>query len=111
VRVARERQIRAEAAVVAVKIVVAVRQQQPERVAVFRVDLLRELLRCLLIGVAVRVVDAREDDTVAVSRERYEFVREHRHAGFPQRALDLLHDLCAVAPLVVARDVIRRRDG
>ena len=87
------------------------RQQQPEGVAAGGVDLLRKLVRRFLIGVAVRIVDAREDDTVAISRERYEFVREDRHAALPQRALDLLHDLCAVTPLVVARAVIRRCDG
>ena len=68
VAVTGNRQIRAEETVFPRKAVVPVREQQPEGVAAGGVDLLGKLLRRFLIGVAVRIVDAREDDTVAVQR-------------------------------------------
>ena len=87
------------------------REQHPEGVAAGGVDLLRELVRRFLIGVAVRIVDACEHDGITVAHKIRKLVGEHRHAALLQRALDLLHDLCAVTPLVVACDVIRRCDG
>ena len=87
------------------------RQQQPEGVAAGGVDLLGKLVRRLLIGVAVRIVDARKHDGIAVPRERHKFVGEHRHAALAQRALERAHGGGAMSPLVVARDVICRCDG
>ena len=107
-RVARERQIRAEAAVFAAEEVVPVRQQEPEGLAVGAVNVGGHLLGRFLIGVAVRVVDPREDDRVPAALRRDGGVAQVRHArllkNLPQRG----HQ--PGGPLVVAGDVVRRRN-
>ena len=107
--VAGEHQVRPQEGILGGKAVVPVGQEQPEGVAFRGVELGGKLLRGLLVGVAVGVVDAGEDDGVAVSREGHVLVGKHRDPRGGQglfQGRDFPH-----SPLVVAGYVIGGGDG
>ena len=102
-------QIRPQQAVLARKPVVPVGQQDPEGVAAGGVDLGGQFLRRLLVGVAVGIVDARQDNGVPVPLQGHELVGQHRDAVGGEDFLQRRHS--AHGPLVVAGDVVGGGNG
>lgn len=73
------------------------------------VDLGGQFLRRLLVGVAVGIVDARQDNGVPVPLQGHELVGQHRDAVGGEDFLQRRHS--AHGPLVVAGDVVGGGNG
>ena len=104
-----EDKVCAQQAVAGRKEVIAVGQQQPEGIAVGRVDFGSQFLRRFLICITVGVIDAGKNQRIPVSLQWQMLIAQDCPTGGGERFLQRGDAACC--PFVVAGDVIDRCDG